>query len=496
MKILSKTAKFLKIKAILLCAALILCCVNVFGQSITWERTYLRSNWTSGYSIKQTSDGNYITCGLRTNYGGFVLKLNRYGDTLWVRYFPVAEFTSIIETIDGKYVAIGWTDFVHIVKLDTNGNNIWARQIIEPGYETRAYHICLTNDGGFAIAGEAKSNNPTILSGYFLKLDSTGFKIWSKVIYKTNTNIVLSGVKEIIPAGFILTGGELYNNNLQIIVIKTLLNGDTLWTKSFGTNYDERGYAIFQTNDNGFLSIGQIYLSGGQRRLYFTKTDSTGILLWSKIYGDTLTTYELRSSDCAVYNPYSNSYLITGRYVSGVSSLDTTKLFIVSVDTSGNRIWDKFYYKDTADIEGASIDICNDSGYIIAGDLLDPPIDNILTSPQYLYAIKTNKDGEIQPIGINNQNISLPKYFKLNPVYPNPFNPETNITFEVPKASNIKINLYNILGKEVKILINNTLKSGIYNLKLESGELASGIYFVSMFADNNLINTQKIILIK
>ncbi|KXK50585.1 MAG: PKD repeat protein, partial [Chlorobi bacterium OLB5] len=296
MKILNKTSKIFKFKTILLCAALILCCVNVFGQSITWERTYLRSNWTSGYSIKQTSDGNYITCGLRTNYGGFVLKLNRYGDTLWVRYFPVAEFTSIIETIDGKYVAIGWTDFVHIVKLDTNGNNIWARQIIEPGYETRAYHICLTNDGGFAIAGEAKSNNPTILSGYFLKLDSTGFKIWSKVIYKTNTNIVLSGVKEIIPAGFILTGGELYNNNLQIIVIKTLLNGDTLWTKSFGTNYDERGYAIFQTNDNGFLSIGQIYLSGGQRRLYFTKTDSTGILLWSKIYGDTLTTYELRSS--------------------------------------------------------------------------------------------------------------------------------------------------------------------------------------------------------
>lgn len=469
---------------------------NCFGQSITWERTYLQSNWTSGYSIKQTSDGNYITCGLRTNYGGFVAKLNPYGDTIWVRYYPVAEFTSIVESNDGKYVAIGWTDFVHIVKLDTNGNNIWMRQIIESGYETRAYNICVTNSGGFAIAGEAKTNNPTILSGYLLKLDNNGFKSWSNIISKINTNIVLSTVKEILPSGFILTGGELFNNNVQLLNVKTDSYGDTLWTHTTGSIYDEHGFSIFKTNDNGFLSIGQIYLPGGQAKIYLSKSDSSGNILWSKIYGDTLKTFELRSSDCAIYNAFTNSFLITGRYLTGPGSLDTVKLFMLSIDSDGNRIWERYYFKDTADIEGSSIALCDDSGYVIAGDLLDPPVNNGLTSPQYLYIIKTNKNGEILPIGLNNQNIYLPSKFILNPAFPNPFNPVTNVTFEVTKTSKILITLYNVLGKEVRALVNSVLRSGLYSLKLESEGLTSGIYFIRMYSDDKFINTQKIICIK
>lgn len=466
------------------------------AQSITWERTYLQSSWTSGYSIKQTSDGNYITCGLRGNFGGFVAKLNLFGDTLWVRYFPVAEFTSILETIDGKYTVVGWTDKAHIVKLDTNGNIIWTRVITEPGYETRAYNVCLTTDGGYVIVGEAKTSNPTVLSGYLLKLDNNGFKQWSKIIFKANANIVLSKAIEIAPFGYILTGGELHNNNGQIIIVKTDLFGDTLWTNTIGSNYDEYGYSVFRTYDNGFLSIGEIYLPGGQAKLYFSKIDSLGNLLWSKIYGDTLKTFDLRSSDCAVFNSFSNSYLITGRYLTGTSSLDTVKLFIISIDSNGNKIWSRFYNKDTVDIEGVSIDLCNDSGFVVAGDLLDPPSDNSLTSPQYLYVIKTNKNGEIVPIGVNNQNLNIPLQYKLNPVYPNPFNPVTNITFEVSKTSRIKIKLYNILGKEIGVIVDDTFKSGIHSLKLESGRLASGIYFLSMFTEYICIGTQKIILLK
>ncbi len=496
MKILNKTIKILKLKALLLCAALIFCCTNAYGQSITWERTYLRSNWTSGYSVKQTSDGNYIACGLRTNYGGFVLKLNPYGDTLWVRYFPVAEFTSVEESNEGDFIAVGWNGNVFITKINSLGTIIWEKQIVEINFDLKIWKINKSIDDNFLVVGDAIDNTSSNIKGYFLKINNDGQKIFSKFYDYENTNIILNDVIHLNNNLYIITGVHRFQNNSQVFLAKLDELGDTLWTKSFGTLYDERGYTVFQTNDNGFLSIGQINFGSAQARIYFSKLDSSGNLIWSRIYGDTLKTYEIISSDCAVYNSYTSSLIITGRYVSGLSILDTTKLFIVSIDTSGNRIWEKLYYKDTADIEGASIDLCNDSGYIIAGDLLDPPFDYNLTSPQFLYVIKTNKYGEIQPIGINNHNISFPKNYKLNPVYPNPFNPVTNITFEVPKASNIKINLYNILGKEVKILVNNTLKSGIYNLKLESGGLASGIYFVSMFADNNLINTQKIILIK
>ena len=475
---------------------------NCFAQSVTWEKTYLRSNWTSGYSVKQTSDGNFISCGLRTNYGGFVVKLNQLGDTLWVRYFPVAELTSIVETNDGKYVTVGWTNNAYIVKLDLNGSIIWTREFNEPGYDISIYNLCITIDGGFAAVGEARTNGPTTLSGYLLRIDANGNKLWSK-IYSTTSNFnVLYSVKEIQPNGFILSGGEYVNGNNQIYLIKTYANGDTLWTKSFGTSYAERGYTIFQTLDKGFLSIGYIFFGGAQIRLYFSKIDSLGNLLWAKIYGDTLKNYEIRSSDCAAFNPNDNSYLITGRYETGTSSLDTTKLFILSIDTLGNRLWEKLYYKDTADIEGASIDLCNDSGYVVVGDLLDPPINNSLTSPQLLYIVKTNKFGEINPIGININTGSLPVDFKLHQNYPNPFNPETNIKYEIPKDANVSIKIYDMLGREV-FSISEFKQAGSYEIQFDGINFASGMYFYKLFVGDpstgsgrEYTETKKMVLFK
>ncbi len=87
--------------------------MNAFSlaQSITWERSYLGSRFSAGYSIKQTSDGNYITCGSRFDFGGFIAKLNSFGDTLWVKYYPVSQMFSVVEANDGNYVAIGISTF-------------------------------------------------------------------------------------------------------------------------------------------------------------------------------------------------------------------------------------------------------------------------------------------------------------------------------------------------------------------------------------------------
>ena len=70
-----------------------------------------------------------------------------------------------------------------------------------------------------------------------------------------------------------------------------------------------------------------------------------------------------------------------------------------------------------------------------------------------------------------------PFSFQLEQNYPNPFNPSTTIKYSIPSVSNVTIDVYNILGKEVATLISKKQSAGNYEIIFNSEKLASGIYF-------------------
>jgi hypothetical protein len=90
----------------------------------------------------------------------------------------------------------------------------------------------------------------------------------------------------------------------------------------------------------------------------------------------------------------------------------------------------------------------------------------------------------------------LPSDYVLYQNYPNPFNASTIIKYSLKYKSNILVILYDILGKKIKIMVNETKKSGTYSIKFQNSELSSGIYFYSLFANGILINSKKLIIIK
>lgn len=94
-------------------------------------------------------------------------------------------------------------------------------------------------------------------------------------------------------------------------------------------------------------------------------------------------------------------------------------------------------------------------------------------------------------------NISvLPKEFTLEEAYPNPFNPSTNIKFTVPKAGNVDLKIYNIMGQLVKNIIDNEFKNaGSHEFRVSMDDFASGIYLVGLTQGNQKA-TKKIILLK
>ena len=116
--------------------------------------------------------------------------------------------------------------------------------------------------------------------------------------------------------------------------------------------------------------------------------------------------------------------------------------------------------------------------------------------------MQTGFDLRLRPImGLANALVSVksdvqsPTKFVLFNNFPNPFNPTTTIKYEIPKTVNVSLKVYDILGREVQILINQEQKPGFYEVPFGNDDLASGIYFYRLQA-GDFIQTKKMILLK
>ena len=90
---------------------------------------------------------------------------------------------------------------------------------------------------------------------------------------------------------------------------------------------------------------------------------------------------------------------------------------------------------------------------------------------------------------------TIPTNFSLFQNYPNPFNPETKITYQLPVALHVSLRVYDLLGREVALLVNDKKSAGIYEAVFNGEGLTSGIYFYQLKADN-FVETKKLILMK
>ena len=98
--------------------------------------------------------------------------------------------------------------------------------------------------------------------------------------------------------------------------------------------------------------------------------------------------------------------------------------------------------------------------------------------------------------GVENISSEVPVTFSLGQNYPNPFNPITNVKFSILNAGNVKIIVYDVQGREVQTLVNETLKPGTYETTFDGSALNSGIYFYQLFAEGIAVQTRKMILLK
>jgi len=89
----------------------------------------------------------------------------------------------------------------------------------------------------------------------------------------------------------------------------------------------------------------------------------------------------------------------------------------------------------------------------------------------------------------------LPEDYSLGQNHPNPFNPVTTFTFSLPRASNISLEIYNIIGQTIAVAASGNYPAGVHEVNWEAVDLPSGVYFYRLLADDYK-ETRKMILLK
>jgi len=239
-----------------------------------------------------------------------------------------------------------------------------------------------------------------------------------------------------------------------------------------------KGYWVRVTED-GVINLNGGVLAKDEGKQIAQIDNEWGRIMISDNEGKGITLYAAEEDvepDFYELPPMPPAGIFDARYGNGkfVESLNSEKIILISSDK----------YPITIRAEGLSLTVRDR----INGKLLNEE----LNTGEEL-TITNNKITSIEVTGTITG--GLPVSFELYQNYPNPFNPSTTIKFAVPKESNVNLSIYNVLGELVSTLVSEQKKPGYYEYKLNSSNLASGIYLYRIKA-GDFIKTKKMVLIK
>ena len=174
----------------------------------------------------------------------------------------------------------------------------------------------------------------------------------------------------------------------------------------------------------------------------------------------------------------------------GEQCSDIWNAYLIKFNNDGDVNWQKTFSsldisEENYDWAGEAIDLTSDGGAIIA-------IDN----GQFGFLRVNN----IQNILVNDFEIEIPQYFRLRNNYPNPFNPVTTLRYDLPEDANVKINIYDMMGRVVSNLVSTQQNAGYKSIQWsatnnEGHSVSSGVYLYKIQA-GDFVQTKKMILLK
>lgn len=364
---------------------------------VQWLKTYRGLGVSSGYSVRQTTDGGFIAAGVTgldtTGAPGYyyVLRLDSAGDTAWTRtlsrvssgHTGSAIAYGVVQTVDGGFAVFGddqGNDYCHqpyLVKLDSAGALQWQSTLYVDTFEYGS-SLQQTADGGYILAGMNLRS-----STYLMKVDSAGTRQWCWTLKESYRATWPAFVPVAVAAdgGYVTAG---LNDSFGLTLWKVNDSGKTAWRRSYADEYVSDGYSIVRTKpDEGFVIMGH---AGGPdsataNRIYLLKVDTAGNKQWCR-YFDSRRDWRRCSS---VWQTSDGGFVITGVVGTVKKEVFRQDAFVLRTDKRGSETWYATLSPSTED-DGECIQQTSDGGYVVCGGMGN-------RDESYLYVLKLAPDG-------------------------------------------------------------------------------------------------------
>ena len=340
-----------------------------------WAVTYDAGDVEKAYRARVTQDGGYIICGSTQSPGpgdkdAYIIKTGPSGEVIWSNHYGgpnVEEVFDIQQTADGGYVAVGYTSTntagyfdIYFLKTDAGGDTLWTRKYGGTNYDY-GYSVAETNDGGFIIAGRTSSYGTGARSAYFIRTDADGDTLWTRAHGGWERDEAYSIVA--LPAGGYMAAGYTKSFGAgegDVWLIRLDDAGDTLWTKTFGGELDERAEDIRRMPDKGFIIAGRSNsYDPPYHDMYVVRVNAKGDSLWTRTYGGPNTEHAFSVS------PTLDGGFITAGYTKSFGG-GITNAYVVRCDAVGDTMWTKTIGGTGSDGAYAAEQIAS-GGYMVSG---------------------------------------------------------------------------------------------------------------------------------
>jgi hypothetical protein len=423
---------------------------------------------------------------------------------------------------------------VYLVKLNDNGDSVWTRTYGSPDIWEEGWDICATNDGGYVVAGFIGQENVST-DIVLLKLDSLGDLEWERTYGGPDVEEA-NAVKQTPDGGYVVVGKthSFGFGAVNTYIIRTEVDGDTLWTKTYGGVFNEVGQDVVILADSGFAVVSSNTSDGpGPTAIELRQLDENGESIWVRRYGGSSLDVPFSLIPCRP-----SGYLIGGTSRSFTSSTKTDA-YIIRVSSEGDSLWMRTYgYPDSSEAFFATSQL-QDGGFIFVGFT---GYTSEVTDFASIYLVRTDSLGDLEWSGVYGgfdhqaaEDVLITQdngllvcgwtgeWWGMNDVdlyamrfesvldntpshgqpfpsqltlsaYPNPFNAETTLTFYIDHPQMIELTLYDQLGRVVRTLMKEQA-AGEISYHLTAPSLPSGIYYAHLTTPSSQF-IRKLVLLK
>lgn len=374
------------------------------------------------------------------------------------------------------------SDFATI-KYDSSGVEQWVARINGPvNGDDAACALALDRHGNVYVTGWSEGSG-TARDFMTVKYSPEGGRLWTARYNGPANGKDEAAALAVDSSGTVYVTGRSdgVGTAADYVTIHYNASGVEQWVARYngGDSRDDAALAIVLDRRRNVCVTGWSEGSGTDRDYATVVYNQAGEVQWVSRYNA-----PSNSRDEAVALATDSAHCV---YVTGASrGLDGNRDFVtIKYDSLGTMSWLACYAGDPeADDRPCGLCVDRSGGVYVAGTSSSGSMSQ-MTVVKYIQNAVTDNDVAETP----------PSRFSLSQNYPNPFNSSTTIRYEVPGPSMVRLSVYDLLGRELSVLVTQTKNQGIHEVRFNAGGFPSGVYFYRLRA-GLMHQTRRLLLLK